>query len=259
MALSAGRAACLLLLAAGALPADSEGVNPAGRSPDTIARGREVYNASCTVCHGVDGSAGDRGPALGAGRRHQRNTDGEIHDAIVNGIAGTGMPAMSLDAMDAWRVVAFLRSLRARAADVPVEGDVDAGARLFWGKAECGRCHMVRGRGGLLGPDLSNLAGRMTLSELRAALTEAKPNVPLGYEPATVTTIDGERIEGVLKNRHNFSYQLLDEHGRLHMLSSSEVARIEIADESLMPADYDERLDERELRDLLAYLTRLVR
>jgi putative heme-binding domain-containing protein len=166
---------------------------------------------------------------------------------------------MGLSDDDIWRVVAYIRSLRARAADFPAEGDRGHGAALFWGKAECGRCHMVHGRGGLLGPDLSDLAARLSLRALREALTAPKPLPPKGYEPATITTTGGEQIRGVLKNRHNFSYQLLSEDGRLHLLSAAEVARVEIGKSSLMPADFDRRLSPEEFRDLLAYLTRLAR
>lgn len=248
-----------LLLACSLAVADAEGVNPVGQAPEAIARGREIYNTACTVCHGVDGESGDRAPALASARSYVRRTDAEIFDAIHSGVAGTGMPAVGLDEMDSWRVTAYIRSLRARAADFPVEGDVEAGAKLFWGAVECGRCHMAERRGGLLGPDLSTVAQRMPLRALREALTEAKPHAPLGYQPATIVTKSGERLTGVLKNRHNFSYQLLDESGRLHLLSSDEVASIEIRDVSLMPADFDQRLTPEEFQSLLAYLTRLKR
>ena len=188
-----------------------------------------------------------------------RRTDAELFDAIRNGISGAGMPATGLSDDDAWRVVAYVRSLRAKAADFPVEGDVSAGADLFWGKAECSRCHMVGGRGGLLGPDLTDLGERLSLRALRQALTAAKPHPPPGFEPAVIRTKQGETIRGVLKNRHNFSYQLLDEEGSLHLLSADEVDRVELSKESLMPADIDRRLTEEEFRDLLAYLTRLTR
>jgi putative heme-binding domain-containing protein len=251
-------AGMLCVSVGGAFAAGAES-NPLGAGADVVTRGRHLYNETCTVCHGVDGAVGDRAPALGAARSYVRRTDAELFDAVRNGIPGTGMPPTSLGEDDVWRVVAYIRSLRARAADLPTDGDRENGAALFWGQAECGRCHMVHGRGGLLGPDLSDVAARLSLRVLREALTVPKPHPPKGYEPATITTNEGERISGVLKNRHNFSYQLLSEDGRLHMLSVAEVAQVEIADRSLMPADYDRRLSALEFRDLLAYLTRLAR
>jgi putative heme-binding domain-containing protein len=169
------------------------------------------------------------------------------------------MPAMPLSDDGAWKVVAYIRSLRATAAEFPVDGDVDAGADLFWGKAECGRCHMVQGRGGLLGPNLSNLGGSMTAQKIREALTEAKPHPPAGFRPVTIETAAGETIRGVLKNEHNFSYQLLGDDDRLHLLTSDEVRKIEYADKSLMPTDFEQRLNEAEFRNLMAYLSRLAR
>jgi len=249
----------MLCVGAGSASAAEAPSNPLGAGADVVARGRELFNENCTVCHGVDGAVGDRAPALGAARSYVRRSDAELFDAVRNGIPGTGMPPAGLSDDDVWRVTAYIRSLRARAADFPADGDRERGAALFWGKAECGRCHMVHGRGGLLGPDLSDVAARLSLRALREALTVPKPHPPKGYEPATITTNEGERIRGVLKNRHNFSYQLLSEDGRLHLLSAAEVAGVEIADTSLMPADYDRRLAAVEFRDLLAYLTRLAR
>ena len=252
-------AAGILLFAASATWADSEAVNPFGNSPEVVARGREIFNISCTACHGVDGGPSDRGPALGSVRAYARRTDAAIHDAVLNGIPGTGMPAIGLDATDSWRVVAYIRSLRAKAADFPVEGNVDAGKQLFSGKAACADCHTVYGRGGLLGPDLTDVAQRMSLRALRDALTRPKPHAPLGYQPAEILTKEGQTLRGVLKNRHNFSYQLLDRDGRLHLLNADEVARVDIREKSLMPADFDKRLTPKEFQDLLAYLTRLKR
>lgn len=256
---------CLLILAAsvGAAAPQRRFVertpNPLGDGPEVAAEGRAIYNQSCTVCHGVDGEAGDRAPALAAARRYIRRSNSELFDAIKKGIPGTLMPAMPLSGDDAWKVVAYIRSLRATAAEFPVAGDVDAGAEVFWGKAECGRCHMVKGRGGLLGPNLSNLGETMTAQRIREALTEAKPHPPAGFRPVTIETKGGEVIRGVLKNEHNFSYQLLGDDNRLHLLTSDEIRKLDYGQKSLMPADYDKRLSEAEFRNLMAYLSRLTR
>lgn len=154
-------------------------------------------------------------------------------------------------------MTAFIRSLRAVASDFPADGDVRAGESIFWGKGECGECHRINGRGGLLGQDLSNLAGSMRLSAIRGSLTTAKPHPPLGFRPATVVTKDGRTLRGVLKNEHNFSIQLLGDDDRLHLLISDEIASMERGEKSIMPTDYDEQLSDDEFRDLLAFLSRL--
>ena len=52
-----------------------------------------TFNGVCTGCHGRDGAAGDRAPALGdPARKYLRNSDDEIFDAMRKGMPGTEMP-----------------------------------------------------------------------------------------------------------------------------------------------------------------------
>lgn len=225
-------------------------------SAETVQQGRSIYNRSCTMCHGQDGTAGDRGPALAARRRYLRTTERDLFDAIKNGIAGTLMPASPLPDSDVWKMVAFIRNLRAAAIDMPSEGDVAQGERIFDTKGRCRECHMVNGRGGILGPDLSNIAGERSLKFLQESLMTAKPHIPQGYQPVRIVTTEGKQIRGVLRNEHNFSLQVLDTTGKLNLLSRDEVREIEYDKQSLMPTDYDKTLSAAEMRDLLAFLSR---
>lgn len=238
---------------------DEDDVNPLGRGAAVAAKGRALYNNTCTICHGPDGAAGGRGPALAASRRYVRRTDSELFDAVVKGIAGTEMPATGLAPGEAWAIVAYIRSLRAVAAEVSVPGDRGRGAEVFWSEKQgrCGRCHMIRGRGGRLGPDLSDLGAEMSLARIREALTLPRPHPSRGYRPVTVVTRDGREISGVAKNEHNFSIQILGEDDRLHLFIHDEIEEIRFDDRPLMPRDYDERLSGTEFQNLLAYLSRL--
>ena len=146
-------------------------------------------------------TAGDRGPALAARRRYLRTSEQDLFDAIKHGIAGTLMPASPLPDADISKIVAYIRSLRATAIDTPVEGDVARGGQIFEGKGRCRECHMLNGRGGLLGPDLSNIASERSVRFLQESLTTAKPHIPHGYQPVRVVTADGRQIRGVVKKR----------------------------------------------------------
>lgn len=222
--------------------------------------GRDIYNRSCTMCHGLDGAAGDRAPALGAQRRYLRATTEELHDAIKNGIKGTNMPASPAMAEgDIRKVTAFIHSLRATAVDLDVPGDAAAGQALFQGKAGCAKCHMVNGQGGILGPDLSNLGAERSLAAIRESLTIAKPTPPRGFQPVTVTTVAGKRIEGLMKNQHNTSFQILGLDEKLYLLTAGEVREMSYGKTSLMPTGVEKRMNEAEFQNLLAYLSRLAR
>jgi putative heme-binding domain-containing protein len=115
---------------------------------------------------------------------------------------------------------------------------------------------MIRGRGGILGPDLSKIGAERKLDDLRSALTVEKPVPPRGFQPVTITTKAGLRIEGVAKNENNFSIQVLGRDEKLHLVTSDEIKEIRHAEKSLMPVDAARRLSKDEFQDLLAFLAR---
>jgi putative heme-binding domain-containing protein len=108
-----------------------------------------------------------------------------------------------------------------------------------------------------LGPDLTNIGGLRPLALIKEAVLEpSKGLYMLGYEAVTVKLRSGETIEGVARNRDNYSLQLIDRAGELRLLSMRDVASIEISQSSPMPGDYAERLKPEELENLLAFLAR---
>ena len=225
-------------------------------NPAEAKAGAELYNRSCTMCHGLNGAAGDRAPALGAQRRYLRGTSEELYDAIKNGIKGTGMPGSALPEADVRKMIAYIHSLRATAVDVDTPGNPARGAELFQTSANCAKCHMVAGRGGVLGPDLSNIGAERSLAALREAVTVAKPLPPRGYQPVKVVTTKGQTIIGLLKNQHNSSYQILGTDEKLHLLLTSEIKSIDFQKKSLMPIP---ALPAAYLDDIIAYLSRQAR
>jgi putative heme-binding domain-containing protein len=226
---------------------------------DIVAEGREIYNRTCTTCHGLNATAGDRAPELAGTRPRQRASEQALFEAIRNGIPGSLMPSSTLSEADIRKVVAYIRSLRAPASEAPAAGDVSHGEAIFRTKGACFGCHMLRGSGGLLGPDLTNIGATRRLSGLRSALTQPRPNTVRGYRAARVLTADGKALTGIVKNENNFSVQFLDTSGALHLFNREELTEITYQDHSLMPSDYDQRLTAEEMQDLLAFLSRMVR
>ena len=71
-----------------------------------------------------------------------------------------------------------------------------------------------------------------------------------------VTTATGKVIIGVLKNEDSYSLQVMGTDNELHMFERAKV-KVVYETKSLMPTDYDKRLQPDEFKNLLAYLTRL--
>jgi putative heme-binding domain-containing protein len=245
--------------------------NPFRGNAQAVEEGRTLYNGTCTVCHGPDGTAGEMGPALGEpARRYAQGTDQQIFDAIKNGIQGTPMPPFGDKMSDEQiqKVAAYIIGLRGTAVDAPLPGDVAAGEQIFWGKGECGTCHVIKGKGGLIGPDLTNIAGTRKAASIVAALTKEQhrvfgdggaipriliPNTT--YQTVHVTTADGKTVTGVLKNEDSYSLQIMGTDNQLHMFERAKV-KVAYDQKSMMPSDYDKRLSADELKNLLAFLTR---
>src|SRR5438874_12220927 len=128
----------------------------AGANPQGIEADRKQFEARCAGCHGVDGAGGERGPGIVDARRDRARSQ-SLREIIRNGIPDAGMPPFALSDSEMDAIVAYVGSLTSPAAERPVEGNVDAGRRFFMGKGNCATCHMVNGRGGVMGPDLANL------------------------------------------------------------------------------------------------------
>ena len=225
------------------------------RNAAAIEAGEESYKLVCSGCHGVTAEGG-RGPNLITGRNARRASDEELFDIIKNGIAGSDMPPSPLDAPKVWEITAYVRNLSAPAYRQAVKGDPAAGRMVYYGKGGCTNCHMIRGEGGYLGPDLTNLGMDRNMIQLREGLLEPNKRFTDGFRPVLVTLADGTQIKGVAKNNSNYSLQVLDGKGKLHLLDKRNVKEANFQDKSWMPANYGERLSENEVNDLLAFLSR---
>jgi cytochrome c oxidase cbb3-type subunit III len=241
---------------------------------EAVQQGKAIYDQNCTACHGTNGGAGERAPAIvtsNGGMLVDERSDAQTLGVIRHGIPSTAMPAWAgrLTDDEILQVAAYVHALRGTAISNPLAGDPVHGQQIFWGKGGCGSCHMISGRGSVLGPDLTNIAAKRNATAISDALTKADHRIfadggthlpilpPMNYEPVTLLTKDGQSVEGVMLNQDAYSVQLLDVTGKPRSFRRSELSKIVIKPGSLMPTDYDQRLSRREFNDLLAYLTRL--
>ncbi len=263
-------AACALFqLVAVALPGQPQKKNPVEGDAAAIREGESLFRANCSPCHGLNARGGGRGPDLTAGRWVHGGSDAAIFQTINQGVPGTEMPANAFEDGEAWALVAYLRSLNPGTVTT-APGDRIAGEHLFFGKEKCVNCHMVKGRGGHLGPDLSRVGAARSLTYLTESIREpnkelslgySDPNnhygIPLEYDTVIVLTKDGKRLRGIAKNEDAFSIQLLGEDDELHLYLKKELIEVRHERRSPMPAYTPEMLSANELQDMLAYLSSL--
>ena len=231
--------------------------NPLEGNQDAIRDGGTKFRSRCAGCHGPD-ARGYIGPDI-TGLSAAGYTDDRMFGIVRRGVPGTEMtPADPLRVSDKeiWQMLAYLATLRA-APSTPSSGDAQNGERIF--RSNCSSCHMVNGRGGQLGPDLSRVgSGRsrpVLLNKVRGTTDTIRP----GYEAVTIVTRDGQRIRGVKKNEDEFSIQILDMRERLQGYLKANLTEILYEPRTVMPAYGAGQLNDGALDDLLQYLSTLRR
>ena len=244
--------------------------NPYAGNAKMAKLGEYQFRLNCAFCHGLGARGGGRGPDLTRAKRHG-SSDAEMFRNIHDGIPGTAMPAatnggigVGMSDEEIWQVVTYLRSMQVKVPAQPA-GDPGHGKELFKGALGCSTCHMIQGKGGRLGPDLSTVgASRSTeyLAEsvrnpsrrLAKGIFEAMKEFPQEYESVSVVTADGTKLTGVVLNQDQFTLQMVDTREQLHLFEKDELRSCETRRESAMPAYDQKTLSDRDLEDLVAYL-----
>src|SRR6185295_11012397 len=144
-----------------------------------VAAGQQIFDAQCAWCHGAAGTGGTGPDLRRATLRHAAN-DATLVQIVRNGIPGTEMPSFALALTDnmAWQTAAYVRSL-GRTRPAPVAGDARHGAQLYESSG-CAACHVVGGRGGIVGPDLTAIGALRGAAYLRDAVTKPAAAHPPG-------------------------------------------------------------------------------
>lgn len=216
--------------------------------------GSKSFAARCAGCHGADAHGTDRGPALARSARLREKSTEQLRALLQKGVPASGMPAFDLPAEELSALAALVRSLNAPGGEGPPPGDARAGEEFFFGKGQCNSCHMVKGRGAVIGPDLSYAGARSTVEEIRESLLQPGARITPGYELVTVRLRDGHSLRGFLRTRSNFDLHIQDLQGSIFAIVKNQTERVEPEAGSAMPPL---RASAEELTNLIAYLARL--
>jgi PQQ-dependent dehydrogenase (methanol/ethanol family) len=226
---------------------------PASTSSRIVTQGKALFAQQCASCHGTDAHGSDRAPKLAGSRTLRGQSTQEIRNTIQHGIATGGMPAFPLPAAQLDALAAFVRSLNAEPASAAATpGDASAGRAYFFDKGKCATCHMVRGSGSPVGPDLSSIGREMSADQLRKALLTPDAAMAPGYQLVTVSLKNGQTLRGFARGESSFDLQLQDLNGRFHPLQKSAITSLDREKQSLMPPV---NATPEELNNLLSYLS----
>lgn len=141
------------------------------------------------------------------------------------------------------------------AAGLWAGGVAERGEKVFFGEeARCAVCHKFRGKGGEIGPDLSNLSQRDPASIVRD-IAEPSATIHPDYVPYTVQLKDGRVAAGVVKAEGADAIKVFDNTAKGTVVPRSEIAELRPSSTSIMPVGLAAALGEAKMKDLLAFLT----
>jgi putative heme-binding domain-containing protein len=225
-------------------------------SPGDLVRGKKIYEGHCALCHGQTGTGGKGPPLAQPTLRHAADSQ-RLFEVIKRGIPNSEMPAAwQLTDREAWQAAGYVRSL-GRTTVVPLTGDRERGRAIYESKGGCSGCHIIRGAGSGLGPELTEIGARRNADYLREALLKPGAAVPEGFLVVRATTREGKVVRGIRVNEDSFTIQLRDAGNRFHSFRKSELSSLKKEfGESLMPS-YASKFTAAELDDLVAYLASL--
>ncbi len=138
-------------------------------------------------------------------------------------------------------------------------GDAAAGRRLFFNPKgpHCSACHKYAGRGGNIGPDLSQIGRSSSREKIITSILKPSQEIAPDYQAWILVDNDGKTYTGLRQPKPgddgNETYA--DASGKMFTLASSSIEERSVAKTSIMPDNLQSMLSIDELRDLVTLLT----
>ena len=191
----------------------------------------------------------------------------EVNRDLLEKLAGSKHDVVRSEAERALR----LAGLRAASADVKPQaadivawkeklsapGDAAAGRRLFFSPVgpHCSSCHKYGGRGGNVGPDLTQMSHSASREKIITSILQPSQEIAPDYQAWTLVDRDGKTYTGLRlpKAGDNGQEDYADASGKVFTLSSSAIEDRRVASTSIMPDNLQSTLSIEDLRDLVTF------
>ncbi len=130
-------------------------------------------------------------------------------------------------------------------------GNPYLGKELFL--QHCGKCHLLFGQGGQIGPDLTSYK-RDDLQAMLVNVVNPSAEIREGFENFLVLTADGRQLSGFIADRDNRVVVLRTVEGQSLTIDQEEIEDMRAISRSVMPEGVLDNFTEQQVRDLFAYL-----
>lgn len=229
-----------------------------------VARGKQLFEANCSFCHGADARGGETGPNLVRAQVVLDDQHGELIAPIIHsGFPDKGMPKFDLSEVDIAAIAAFLHSqpLANRGAPTNLDilvGNAKAGQTYF--NQHCTSCHSVTG-------DLAGIGAKYEPKTIQNLIVSGgghgihqggaePPKVP--PTTVTVTLPSGETVKGKLTHLTAFAVGLKEADGtHRSFLRNGEVPKVVVHYPLQWHRDMLPQWNDMDIHNLASYLVTL--
>jgi len=228
-------------------------------APTTIRAGSALFQQNCAFCHGRDAAGGESGPDLTRSKLVATDRQGtKIAEVVRNGRTDGDkkMPAFKFSDDQIAGLVAFIHDETRKANAKPggrrgvdvadlQTGNAAAGKQYFEGAGGCTKCHSATG-------DLAQVASRYEGLQL-----EMRMLYPRGAKSTVAVTLpSGEKVDGTLAYRDEFTIGLIDKSGQYRSWPTATVKYAVDSPADAHAAQFPKYTD-ADIHNLMAYIQTL--
>ncbi|MCF6149730.1 MAG: c-type cytochrome [Candidatus Kuenenia sp.] len=145
----------------------------------------------------------------------------------------------------------------------PMEVTAEEGEQVFYDESldvTCGKCHMVKGRGTKVGPELTGIGAIQTPEYFVESILNPSAVIVKGYETVFVITVDGIPYNGLIKSDTEEELTLIvEESGTMEevVIPKDEIEAMKKQEVSIMPGNISELLSVRQFYAVIEFLRSL--
>ncbi len=134
-------------------------------------------------------------------------------------------------------------------------GDPVRGRALFTGdQARCSQCHVFRGQGAQVGPDLTEIE-RKGPAEIYRSIAAPSAAIEPAYATYTIITKTGQVVAGMARADGADAIRVTDTNAHATVIGRNEIEQIRPSATSIMPVGLTATLGAGAIRDIIAFLT----
>lgn len=170
--------------------------------------------------------------------------------ALPNGNVAKALKAYQAKKSQADPLAAFMECLEG--------GQASEGQKVVANStaAACMRCHIIRDKGGNVGPELNGIGKKYDRKTLLEAIVNPNGKIADGFQSVVLALKDGTVVAGVLRKETPEEITVVTADTKTIVVPTKEIEE-RAKGISAMPGDLAQKLSKQEIRDIVEYLTTL--